>query len=378
MNTKDNNNEIIFKSMDTNSYIYKSHNLIESSYNLTLNEQRLLYLGAKKLKPRYIESNIRPSDLKTVLAHETFKDLKIYVSEFKDIFNVNSKNIYQVLSDTAKSLYEKSIQYMENDGTFVEKRWVITCKYNNNDKSVELTFHPDLVLDLLVLKGKYGRMQFEPVKKFTSTYAFRLYELLQNYSYQGKREIQLEDLRYKLGIYDEEKYKRYTDFNKRILQPSIELINTHTDINVEYESKRYGRSIGSIKFYISKNNKFNLIDTSENDVIDEKQIMHIQQIVNKSITPSQAGILIDLTLTAIKEHNVDMSFYEYIQQKVDCINEYNKHNDIKSYIGILYTAIKENWQMNQTKEKQKLLNFNNFEAREYDYEELERKLLKWD
>lgn len=83
-------------------------------------------------------------------------------------------------------------------------------------------------------------MQFEPVKKFTSTYAFRLYELLQNYSYQGKREIQLEDLRYKLGIYDEEKYKRYTDFNKRILQPSIELINTHTDINVEYESKRYG------------------------------------------------------------------------------------------------------------------------------------------
>ena len=378
MNTKDNNNEIIFKSMDTNSYIYKSHNLIESSYNLTLNEQRLLYLGAKKLKPRYIESNIRPSDLKTVLAHETFKDLKIYVSEFKDIFNVNSKNIYQVLSDTAKSLYEKSIQYMENDGTFVEKRWVITCKYNNNDKSVELTFHPDLVLDLLVLKGKYGRMQFEPVKKFTSTYAFRLYELLQNYSYQGKREIQLEDLRYKLGIYDEEKYKRYTDFNKRILQPSIELINTHTDINVEYESKRYGRSIGSIKFYISKNNKFNLIDTSENDVIDEKQIMHIQQIVNKSITPSQAGILIDLTLTAIKEHNVDMSFYEYIQQKVDCINEYNKHNDIKSYIGILYTAIKENWQMNQTKEKQKLLNFNNFEAREYNYDELERKLLKWD
>lgn len=227
-------------------------------------------------------------------------------------------------------------------------------------------------------KSKYGRMQFEPVKKFTSTYAFRLYELLQNYSYQGKREIQLEDLRYKLGIYDEEKYKRYTDFNKRILQPSIELINTHTDINVEYESKRYGRSIGSIKFYISKNNKFNLIDASENDVIDEKQIMHIQQIVNKSITPSQAGILIDLTLTAIKEHNVDMSFYEYIQQKVECINEYNKHNDIKSYIGILYTAIKENWQMNQTKEKQKLLNFNNFEAREYDYDELERKLLKWD
>jgi plasmid replication initiation protein len=186
--------------MDTNTYVFKSHNLIESGYNFTLNEQRLTYLATKKLKPRYIKSNIKPSEIKTLFGHETFKDLRIYVNEFKEEFNLSSNNLYKVLEDTASSLKKKELNYLQDDGTFVEKSWVITSKYNSEEKFIELTFHPDLILDLLVIKGKFGKLEYNATKTFKTSYAFRIYELLQNYAYRGNRRFELEDLRYKLGI----------------------------------------------------------------------------------------------------------------------------------------------------------------------------------
>ena len=93
--------------MDTDTYVFKSHNLIESGYNFTLNEQRLTYLASKKLKPRYIKSNIKPSQMKTLFGNETFKDLRIYVNEFRDAFDLKSNNMYKVLADTAHSLKKR-------------------------------------------------------------------------------------------------------------------------------------------------------------------------------------------------------------------------------------------------------------------------------
>ena len=130
----ENYEQLDFNLMDTEDYIYKSHNLVESGYNFTLNEQRLTYLASKKLKPRYVKSNIKPSELKSLFAHETFKDLRIYVNEFKNEFNINSGNMYKVLEDTAKGLKKKEIHYLQNDGSFVEKSWVITSKYNKKGK----------------------------------------------------------------------------------------------------------------------------------------------------------------------------------------------------------------------------------------------------
>ena len=77
--------------MDTSKYLYKSNNLIESSYKFDLNEFRLTYLAIKKLTPIYIKSNIKRSEMRTVFGHETFKDIKISVNEFK---NASLSNVF--------------------------------------------------------------------------------------------------------------------------------------------------------------------------------------------------------------------------------------------------------------------------------------------
>ena len=162
--------------MDNNKYIYKSNNLVESSYSLSLNAQRLIYMGAKKLKPIYVKSDIKPSQLNSFLATQTFGNLKIYVTEFKKEFGIKGNYLYKELQQCAKDLFEARIQYLENNGSITEKRWVITCNYNEEEKYIALTFHPDLILDLLVFRNKYNKLQHDATKVLKNNDQIRTYE----------------------------------------------------------------------------------------------------------------------------------------------------------------------------------------------------------
>jgi plasmid replication initiation protein len=367
--------------METDTYVYKSHNLIESGYNFTLNEQRLTYLASKKLKPRYIKSNIKPSQMKTFLANETFKDLRIHVNEFKEAFDLKSNNMYKVLADTAHSLKQKNIQYLQDDGVFVEKSWVITSKYNPEGKYVDLTFHPDLILDLLVIKGRFGKMEYNATKKFTTSYAFRIYELLQNYAYKGYRRFELEDFRYKLGIYEDSKYKQFSDFKKYVLNPSIESINESTSLEINFKELRYGRKVGAIEFNISqKTLTLQKID-DDIDVVDASQVEEMEKRVGCKLTAGTVASLTNIAIDAIKDYKIDMSFYQYIEYEMDRVREYGKHTTINDIISCLKSALRENWGEKMSLPKNS--DFNNFESRpeatdEKHMESIEHRLLGWD
>lgn len=359
--------------MDTDTYVYKSHNLIESGYNFTLNEQRLTYLASKKLKPRYIKSNIKPSQMQTFLANETFKDLRIYVNEFKEAFDLKSNNMYKVLADTAHSLKQKNIQYLQDDGVFVEKSWVITSKYNPEGKYVDLTFHPDLILDLLVIKGRFGRMEYNATKKFTTSYAFRIYELLQNYAYRGYRKFELEDIRYKLGIYDDNKYKQFSDFKKYVLTPSIESINQSTSLDISFKELRYSRKVGAIEFYISQKTLISQKNDDDIDVVDQSQVEEMEKRVGCKLTAGTVASLTNIAIESIKEHKIDMSFYQYIEYEMERVKEYSKQTTVRNVVSCLKSALRENW--GEENSILKNSEFNNFNGRQYNFDALEEMAL---
>ena len=52
--------------------------------------------------------------------------------------------------------------------------------------------------------------------------------------------------------------------------------------------------------------------------------------------------------------------------------------NIKNKVGSLIAAIKDDWQLPKELENIDPMHFNNFKARDYDYEDLENKLLGWD
>ena len=374
------NEQIEFDYMDNEKYIYKSNNLVESSYSLSLNAQRLIYMGAKKLKPIFIKSNIKPSQLKSFLATKTFGDLKIYVTEFKNEFNIKGNYLYDTFVDVAKELWNSKIQYMSNDGKIIEKRWVITCEYDPKNCCISLTFHPDLILDLLVFKNKYNKIQHNATKALKNSDQIRTYELLKRYVKRGVRRFELEDYRYKLA-YDDDIYPEYSKLKQRKIKPTIKAINENTDIEIyDFKEIRYGRKVGAIEFYIRDNKEAQLEENEEliDDSIDPSHVENVNRIVGRNLSAGMVSKITNISLNSIKDNHVDMTVYEYIEDKVKAVKNYARSNTIRNYMSVFLTALKENWDSEIITIQNQLWSG---EQREYSDEymdDLERKLLGWD
>ena len=374
------NEQIEFDYMDNEKYIYKSNNLVESSYSLSLNAQRLIYMGAKKLKPIFIKSNIKPSQLKSFLATKTFGDLKIYVTEFKNEFNIKGNYLYDTFVDVAKELWNSKIQYMSNDGKIIEKRWVITCEYDPKNCCISLTFHPDLILDLLVFKNKYNKIQHNATKALKNSDQIRTYELLKRYVKRGVRRFELEDYRYKLA-YDDDIYPEYSKLKQRKIKPTIKAINENTDIEIyDFKEIRYGRKIGAIEFYIRDNKEAQLEENEEliDDSIDPSHVENVNRIVGRNLSAGMVSKITNISLNSIKDNHVDMTVYEYIEDKVKAVKNYAQNNTVRNYMSVFLAALRENWDSEIITIQNQLWSG---EQREYSDEymaDLERKLLGWD
>ena len=374
------NEQIEFDYMDNEKYIYKSNNLVESSYSLSLNAQRLIYMGAKKLKPIFIKSNIKPSQLKSFLATKTFGDLKIYVTEFKNEFNIKGNYLYDTFVDVAKELWNSKIQYMSNDGKIIEKRWVITCEYDPKNCCISLTFHPDLILDLLVFKNKYNKIQHNATKALKNSDQIRTYELLKRYVKRGVRRFELEDYRYKLA-YDDDIYPEYSKLKQRKIKPTIKAINENTDIEIyDFKEIRYGRKVGAIEFYIRENKEAQLEENEEliDDSIDPSHVENVSRILGRNLSAGMVSKITNISLNSIKDNHVDMTVYEYIEDKVKAVKNYARSNTIRNYMSVFLAALRENWDSEIITIQNQLWSG---EQRNYSDEymdDLERKLLGWD
>lgn len=370
--------DVKYQIIDTDRYIYKSNNLIESSYKLSINAQRLIYMCAKKLKPIYVKSNIKPSQMDSFLANQTFGKIRIYVTEFKEEFGLKGNYLYDALKNVIHELWEEEIQYLNDKGNPEKKRWVITCEFDKNRSYIKMKFHPDLILDLLVFKSKYGKMQGDVTKQLKTSDQIRTYELLKNSLHKGKKRFTLGEYRYKLAI-DDDLYPKYTKLKHGKILPTIKAINENTDIEIyDFKEIRHGRNVGEMEFYIRPNNAESVINDFDNDeIVEPSHVENVKAIIKCDITAGKVSKLTNLTIEAIREHKVDMSVYEYIQEKVDVLVEYNKFKPIKNYIGALMDAVKGNWTLDR---RDKVIPFNDYEQREYtqsEWDSIEQQLLGW-
>ena len=73
--------------------------------------------------------------------------------------------------------------------------------------------------------------------------ALHIYEICVISLNQGRREFvrSISSIKEKLGIY--EKYPKSANFKKKVLEPSKKQINERTDIEIDYEMVKEGRSL---------------------------------------------------------------------------------------------------------------------------------------
>lgn len=227
-----------------NGLVVKDNALINASYNLELTEQRLIMLAI---------INARESG-QGITADSK---LEIHASDYAKLFNVSLDASYKALREAVNNLFNRQFSYTaeyKRTGKIgvVRSRWVSRIFYVDDLALLEITFAPDVVPLVTRLEEHFTSYQAKQVAHLTSKYAVRLYELLIAWREAGKvPPIEISEFRNRLGLLDDE-YTAMHNFKKRVLEPSIQQINEHTDITVTYEQHKKGRLISGFSFRLKQ------------------------------------------------------------------------------------------------------------------------------
>ena len=326
--------------------ITKSNQLIESRYKLTLQQQKIVCAVASKVRK----------------ADTEFTEYNFHMKELAELLELNQKGYYDEVRKVIRSLQAQvfTIHKFENgENKNIDINWFYRAEYNETKNTVSIKFAEDLKPFLLKLQGEFSSYKLENIVKLSSSYSLRIYEILIKSAFKKKFEIQIEEL-YSMIL---NKYNRYTDFKKNVLEKCKMELAEKTDINFTYEEIKTGRKVTSIIFHIKQNKNFNneIAVTSTEDPKKQNDNISLVKNIIENISDIDAN----------KIFNVAGGDIEKIKEKYSIISKFKNVNNLT---GAMIQAIKENWTTNSINNS----TFNNFEARTYDYDELEKKLLGWE
>ena len=246
--------------MPKSQLVVKDNVLINASYNLDTIEQRLILLAILQAREENIgiDANTR---------------LQIHASEYMSRFNVNKHAAYKALKTAVTNLFGRQFSYYTTDARTgkhkkVISRWVQNIAYIDDAAILELTFTMDVVPLITRLEKHFTSYQLKQVTQLTGKYAIRLYELLIAWREVGKTPIfNITEFREKLGL-EATDYPRIDTFKRRVLESAVKQINQHTDIIVQVDQHKQGRTIHGFSFSFHKKEREN-IDLKENKDIEQ-------------------------------------------------------------------------------------------------------------
>lgn len=222
--------------MANSSVVRQSNDLIQASYKMSLNEQRLIYIAISKIPFNEKKEN---------------RTVEITAEEFLAAFpSVGKGNVHIELRKSLDALWEREV-LLSNSQEENKIRWLTSqSRYLQQSGRLKFSFSPEVLPYLEDLKERFTIFYLFDIKNLSTTYALRLFELLMQFQTTGVVIISLEQCKFRLGV--ENNYKDYRDFKKRIISPSINEINKKTRINVIVSTKKRGKTVEALHFFFSE------------------------------------------------------------------------------------------------------------------------------
>lgn len=234
--------------METTPLVVKSNRMIEASYRLTLNEQRIILYAI--CQGREEDKLLLPNE-SVIITAEAF---------LKQFPSIGKGHVYEQLKEAMDALYDRSVTLYETDADtglpqVSKTRWISKASYIDGAGRIKVVFTPDVIKYITRLEEEFTSYQLEKVGRMTSAHAVRIYELLAQHKGIGNRTLNLKLLRETLGIGPGE-YKLTADFIRKVIEVAVDQINKHSDLTVSYKPVKTSRAITDFAFKIkSKDSK---------------------------------------------------------------------------------------------------------------------------
>lgn len=373
----------------------KSNRLINARGKANAMVQKIFTIGITEAKPD------KNGDIVAVIPG----------TELRRIFGNYSGSFYESVRNACDSgalhkpdLLSWRIRIENQEKTAFDTINVVT-RATFKDGELRIKFNPDIKSDIYNLTSQYTELYQYVVIKMQSPYSIQLYERFQSeMDYQRARykdtegpytvTYSMEDIRDIFSLDYElvengkrEQYhlhKEFPDFRKHVLDVAKREINELSPIHVEYQSVRAGRGgrVCAIRFTLTRKHV-------EKDKA-EKPLTKEELLNRKIVFADAAALLSDLDFKAVQSICKEADYqYERIEKA------YNIAKDtagIKNLAGWMIQAIREGYEPNvapkknsnaskvknvvkKKSSKSKKGSFQDFEQTEYDFDEIEKKLL---
>lgn len=266
--------------MKKSELVVKSNRLVEASYRLGLNEQRIILYAICRCREE--QKGLFP-DLPVTIRADSFA---------KQFPSVDKTNVYRQLKEAMDALYERSVTIHDTDpasghARVKKTRWVSEAAYVDGAGNVQVIFTPEVIKYVTRLEAEFTSYQLEKVGHMTSAHAVRIYELLAQHREIGSRTLGLAWLRETLQIAPDE-YKLTTNFIRKVIEVAVEQINKHSDLTVNYKSVKTGRAITDFAFKIKeKGAKGKTAGSPSDQVYRDKLEAAGQQRIPDAVTDDQ-------------------------------------------------------------------------------------------
>ena len=370
------------KAEDISEVLFKSNTLIKSNINITSVEYKIFN---KILYKCQIEKE-NNQQLRAVLT----------IDELSSIVKNKKENTIKALTESLEKFIKIPIRFEK------QKSYVITTLINKVvvDKET-LKFNCYLDKDLYEVLMGYKELGYSPInlkmiRQANGYYTQRFYELFRVWSGHNKEVTHtIEQLKEWLMIKEGTSYDRYFNFKTKVVEPALKEINQKLNMKVSYKENKAGRSVKSLTFIV-EDLEPRIYDFSKDKVIKEqisidelaldlsesnKDSSLLKSKEETSDTTEQSLKVARINIADSTMHRLKLKYGEsLVHNAVYIMCNKSKQGKITAPVKYL-TGILENLNnkdLSNGVDNSKSLRFNNFEPREYDYDELERKLLGWD
>lgn len=374
----------------------KSNTIINSKYKATLLEQKLLNIMLSRLQMRnYIDGGEKQGLVCSIRANE-----------LKKMLGTKSGSIYEKLKPAAAAMTSRIIGFEDDEKqAFKYISLVTAAEYQDGVFTVHFNYE---LKQYLTPQTQFTILDLPVILQYRGVYSLRLHELLLSRCYRKKRagvsvytgretdgrhfaiEFSVSELKLSLGVvnaenfavqrilngspipdYDkaveraqEKSFNNWNDFKKRVLDPAVNEINVaENNIHVEYELQKGGKG-GRVYGII-----FLVVLGSTQSIKMKKTGEDRRDFIDDVLAKIQPLLPVDDVRAICEAADYDIN-------KIDnAIEILNAAGDIDNVTGFLIKAVKNNYSRPVKKSAGKNA-FHNFEQRDYDFDEFERKLLK--
>lgn len=220
--------------MDINAdekLIYQ-HNVITSGrYDYSATMMDILFMVLSSLEKGKLEYNIHVQDIEAITGRKW-----------------NLKQLREATESIGSRMFE--IETKES----LDQIWLFSrVKYILGTGSFTIEINHHAIPYFFELKNNFTAMQLKSVLNCSSKYAKRLYGIACQWRSVGSKRYEIVELKKMLGLIDKkgnEQFTEITAFRKYVLDIAKKQINENTDIEIDFELKKRGRSFHWVTIHI--------------------------------------------------------------------------------------------------------------------------------